>query len=111
MVSKTEGWIEILPGACAIALADMPMMRKPMSMPNQMKPMPVRGWFLTREGFCVATENRQFSIEGRRDCRRRGLIEADFAVVAGSSDGAWSSLQKKEIMAAAAPAWRVCSAF
>ncbi|CAI8231221.1 MAG: Uncharacterised protein [Alphaproteobacteria bacterium] len=37
------------------------------------------------EGFCVAAENRKFSIEGRRDCRRRGLIEADFAVVAGNS--------------------------
>jgi uncharacterized membrane protein len=37
------------------------------------------------ERFCVASENRSFSIEGRRDCRRRGLVEADFAIVAGNS--------------------------
>ena len=45
VVSKTEGWIEICPAHAPLLWPICPMMRKPMSMPNQMKPMPVRGWF------------------------------------------------------------------
>jgi uncharacterized membrane protein len=86
VVSKTEGWIEILPGACAIALADMPDDAQAYVYAISDEAHAGEGLvFDGGEGFCVATENRQFSIEGRRDCRRRGLVEADFAVVAGSS--------------------------
>ena len=86
VVSKTEGWIEILPGACAIALADMPDDAQAYVYAKSDEAHAGEGLvFDGGERFCVAAENRQFSIEGRRECRRRGLIEADFAVVAGST--------------------------
>ena len=86
VASKTEGWIELLPGACENALADMPDDAQAYVYAKSDEAHAGEGLvFDGSERFCVASENRSFSVEGRRDCRRRGLIEADFAIVAGSS--------------------------
>ncbi|MCH1541741.1 MAG: DUF1036 domain-containing protein [Alphaproteobacteria bacterium] len=86
VVSKTEGWIELLPGVCRRALADMPDDAQAYVYAKSDDAHAGEGLvFDGSERFCVASENRSFSVEGRRDCRRRGLIEADFAIVAGNS--------------------------
>ncbi|MCH1568946.1 MAG: DUF1036 domain-containing protein [Alphaproteobacteria bacterium] len=86
VASKTEGWVELLPGACALALTDMPDDAQAYVYAKSDESHAGEGLvFDGSERFCVASENRDFSIEGRRDCRRRGLIEADFAIVAGAS--------------------------
>jgi uncharacterized membrane protein len=86
VASKTEGWIELLPGVCRNALSDMPDDAQAYVYAKSDDSHAGEGLvFDGNERFCVAAEKRSFSVEGRRDCRRRGLIEADFAIVAGST--------------------------
>lgn len=86
VATKTEGWIEILPGACQPALADMQDDTQAYVFAKSDDAHAGEGLvFDGSERFCVAAETRAFTVEGRRDCRRRGLIEADFAIVAAGS--------------------------
>lgn len=84
VASKTEGWLNINPGACKNALSDMPDDAQAYVYGKSDPAHAGEGLvFDGSERFCVTAENQSFSVEGRRNCRRRGFIEADFAPVAG----------------------------
>lgn len=83
LASKTEGWFNLNPGACKEALSDMPDDAQAFVYGKSDPAHAGEGLvFDGSERFCVAAENAPFSVEGRRNCRRRGYIEADFAPVA-----------------------------
>lgn len=83
VASKTEGWFNINPGACKDALTDMPDDAQAFVYGKSDPAHAGEGLvFDGSERFCVTAENESFSVEGRRNCRRRGYIEADFAPVA-----------------------------
>jgi len=83
VASKTEGWFNINPGACKEALADMPDDAQAFVYGKSDPAHAGEGLvFDGSERFCVSAENESFSVEGRRNCRRRGFVEADFAPVA-----------------------------
>ncbi len=83
VASKTEGWFNINPGDCKEALSDMPDDAQAFVYGKSDPAHAGDGLvFDGSERFCVAAENQVFSVEGRRNCRRRGYVEADFAPVA-----------------------------
>lgn len=83
VASKTEGWFNLNPGACKNALADAPNDAQTFVYGKSDPAHAGDGLvFDGSERFCVAAENQTFSVEGRRNCRRRGYVEADFAPVA-----------------------------
>jgi uncharacterized membrane protein len=85
VASKTEGWIDILPGDCEDALDDMPSAAQAFIYAKSDPSHAGQGLvFDGSERFCVAAENKSFTVEGRRDCRRRGFGEADMTPVASS---------------------------
>lgn len=87
VASKSEGWIELLPGECATALAKMPDDATAFVYARSDAAHAGEGLlFSGSERFCVGKEGDQFTIEGRRECRRRGYIEADFAPVTRSNN-------------------------
>lgn len=86
VASKAEGWINILPGDCEEALDDMPANAQAFVFAKSDAAHAGQGLvFDGSERFCVGAENKSFTIEGRRDCRRRGLGEADLTPVASAS--------------------------
>lgn len=86
VANKTEGWINIVPGSCEEALVDMPSNAQAFVYAKSDAAHAGQGLiFDGSERFCVGAENKRFTVEGRRDCRRRGLSEADLAPVASSN--------------------------
>lgn len=86
VASKTEGWINILPGDCETALDDMPANAQAFVFARSDAAHAGQGLvFDGSERFCVGAENKDFTVEGRRDCRRRGYDEADLTPVASGS--------------------------
>lgn len=83
VASKTEGWINILPGDCEEALDDMPGNAQAFVFAKSDAAHAGQGLvFDGSERFCVGAENKIFTVEGRRECRRRGYGEADLTPVA-----------------------------
>ena len=84
VVSKTEGWIEVLPGDCAIALADMPDDAQAYVYAKSDEAHAGEGLvFDGSERFCVAADLNRFSVEGVA-IAAAVAIEADLTpVVAG----------------------------
>ena len=86
VASKTEGWINILPGDCEEALEDMPSDAQAFVFAKSDAAHAGQGLvFDGSERFCVGAENKSFIVEGRRECRRRGYGEADLTPVASGS--------------------------
>lgn len=86
VASKTEGWINILPGDCEEALDDMPSDAQAFVFAKSDAAHAGQGLvFDGSERFCVGAENKRFTVEGRRECRRRGYGEADLTPVASTS--------------------------
>ena len=86
VASKTEGWISVLPGACETGLADLPDNAQVFTYAKSDAAHAGEGLvFDGSERFCVGADSPRFTVEGRRDCRRRGYVEADFTPVAPSS--------------------------
>ena len=86
VASKTEGWINILPGDCEEALEDMPSDAQALVFAKSDAAHAGQGLvFDGSERFCVGAENKSFTVEGRRECRRRGYGEADLTPVASGS--------------------------
>ena len=86
VASKTEGWISVLPGACETGLADLPDNAQVFTYAKSDAAHAGKGLvFDGSERFCVGADSPRFTVEGRRDCRRRGYVEADFTPVAPSS--------------------------
>lgn len=82
VASKTEGWINILPGDCAEALDDMPENAQAFAYAKSDASHAGQGLvFDGNERFCVAAEDKSFTVEGRRECRRRGYGEAGLTPV------------------------------
>ncbi|MGC6534647.1 MAG: DUF1036 domain-containing protein [Parvibaculales bacterium] len=86
VASKTEGWVEVLPGDCESALADLPAEAQAFVYAKSDSAHAGKGLvFDGSERFCVAADLSRFTVEGRRDCRRRGYVEADLTPVADAS--------------------------
>ena len=86
VASKTEGWLEVLPGDCESALADLPAEAQAFVYAKSDSAHAGKGLvFDGSERFCVAADLSRFTVEGRRDCRRRGYVEADLTPVADAS--------------------------
>ncbi|MBT5518733.1 MAG: DUF1036 domain-containing protein [Rhodobiaceae bacterium] len=86
VASKTEGWISVLPGACENGLEDLPDNAQVFTYAKSDAAHAGEGLvFDGSERFCVGADSAKFTVEGRRDCRRRGYVEADFTAVASSS--------------------------
>lgn len=86
VASKTEGWISVLPGDCENGLADLPDNAQVFTYAKSDAAHAGEGLvFDGSERFCVGADIEGFTVEGRRDCRRRGYVEADFTPVASSS--------------------------
>lgn len=86
VASKTEGWISVLPGDCENGLADLPDNAQVFTYAKSDAAHAGEGLvFDGSERFCVGADTEGFTVEGRRDCRRRGYVEADFTPVASSS--------------------------
>lgn len=86
VASKTEGWVEVLPGSCERALADLPGDAQAYVFAKSDSAHAGKGLvFDGSERFCVGADLNRFTVEGRRDCRRRGLVEADLTPVIGGS--------------------------
>lgn len=82
VASKTEGWINILPGDCANALEDLPENALAFAYAKSDASHAGQGLvFDGNERFCVAAEDKIFTVEGRRECRRRGYGEAGLTPV------------------------------
>ena len=82
MSSKTEGWIMLLPGMCRTS-KKMPKNASAFVYARSDTAHAGQALLFTgSERFCVGEEKGNFTIEGRRECRRRGYFEADFAPVA-----------------------------
>ncbi len=78
-VSKSGGWYELLPGGCRNWLEDAPA--DAILFTYAMSDSAHSGDVITYEGqerFCIQTLGENFQIEGRRQCRQRNLLEADF---------------------------------
>ena len=97
VASKTEGWIMLMPGMCQTAFKKMPndaaafvYARSDMAHTGQAL------LFTGSERFCVGSENEDFTIEGRRECRRRGFLEADFAPVARQKNSSLVEFTEKQ---------------
>ena len=82
MASKSEGWQSVLPGSCKTALKNIPdgagafvhaVSHKAHSADKLV--------FDGSERFCIGLRGRRFTIEGRRECRKRGYVSANFAPV------------------------------
>lgn len=85
VANKTEGWINILPGDCETALADMPGGAQAFIYAKSDPAHAGQGLvFDGSERFCVGAENKAFTVEGRRDCRRRGFGEEDLTPIAST---------------------------
>ena len=82
LASKTEGWQSVLPGACRTALKNIPdgagAFVHAVSHPAHSADKLV---FDGSERFCIGPRERRFTIEGRRECRKRGHVSANFAPV------------------------------
>ena len=82
LASKTEGWQSVLPGACKTALKNIPdgagAFVHAVSHPAHSTDKLV---FDGSERFCIGPRERRFTIEGRRECRKRGHVSANFAPV------------------------------
>ena len=82
LASKTEGWQSVLPGACKTALENIPdgagAFVHAVSHPAHSADKLV---FDGSERFCIGLRERRFTIEGRRECRKRGHVSANFAPV------------------------------
>ena len=80
--SKTEGWQSVLPGTCKTALKNIPdgagAFVHAVSHPAHNADKLV---FDGSERFCTGPRERQFTVEGRRECRKRGYVSANFAPV------------------------------
>ena len=82
VASKSEGWIMLLPGSCQTVLENMPSGATAFAYAKSDKAHAGQGLlFSGSERFCVGEDNNRFAIEGRRECRRRGYFEVDFAPV------------------------------
>ncbi len=82
LASKTDGWQSVLPGACKTALKNIPdgagAFVHAVSHPAHSADKLV---FDGSERFCIGPRERRFTIEGRRECRKRGHVSANFAPV------------------------------
>lgn len=82
LASKTEGWQSVLPGACKTALKNIPedagAFVHAVSHPAHSADKLV---FDGSDRFCIGPRERRFTIEGRRECRKRGHVSANFAPV------------------------------
>ncbi len=86
VASKTEGWVEVLPGDCESALANLPDKAQAYVYAKSDAAHNGKGLvFDGSERFCVGADLDRFTVEGRRDCRRRGYVEADLTPVAGGT--------------------------
>lgn len=82
LASKTEGWQSVLPGACKTALKNIPdgagafvhAVSHPAHSADKLA-------FDGSERFCIGPRERRFTIEGRRECRKRGHVSENFAPV------------------------------
>ncbi len=86
VASKSEGWTQLLPGDCQQAMAQLPKGARVFTYAQSDSAYSGEG--LVFDGgarFCIELENRDFVIEGRRECRRRGLLEVDFSPIANTS--------------------------
>ena len=91
VASKTEGCISVLPGECQNGLADLPDNAQVFTYAKSDAAHAGEGLvFDGSERFCVGADRPDdragFTVEGRRDCRRRGYVEADFTPLASSSN-------------------------
>lgn len=82
VASKTEGWETVLPGTCETALKNIPdgagaFVHAVSHTAHSADTLVFDG----SERFCVGPRGRRFTIEGRRECRKRGHVSADFAPV------------------------------
>ena len=85
VASKTEGWQTVLPGQCQVSKTKIPDRAQAFVYAKSDSSHAGEGLvFDGQERFCVGPEGASFAIEGRRECRRRGYLEADFAPIAGN---------------------------
>ena len=83
VASKTEGWFVLMPGSCETALKEMPEGARAFVYAHSDHTHAGSGLvFDGSERFCIGGRESRFTIEGRRECRRRDYMEADFAPVA-----------------------------
>ncbi len=84
VASKTEGWKIILPGECVAAPGNIPDQAQAFVFAKSDSAHAGEGLvFDGLERFCVGDNGASFAVEGRRECRRRGYLEANFAPVSG----------------------------
>ncbi len=82
LISNSEGWFHLKPGACTSLLHDAPQTAE-LFLHAVSDPVHA-GDVITYEGterFCVQPTGMDFQIEGRRDCRKRGFMTGDFAII------------------------------
>ena len=82
LASKTEGWQSVLPGSCKTALKNIPdgagaFVHAVSHAAHSADKLVFDG----SERFCIGPRERRFTIEGRRECRKRGYVSANFAPV------------------------------
>ena len=85
LASKTDGWQVLLPGQCQASKNQIPPQAQAFVYAKSDSSHAGEGLvFDGKERFCVGPEDASFAIEGRRECRKRGYLAADFAPITGT---------------------------
>jgi uncharacterized membrane protein len=100
--ARSQGWQSILPGQCNTVSKTMPLKTPAFVYAHSDRAHAGEGLiFSGNERFCIVPETapntqpktppqsfsarNHFAIDGRRECRRRGYVEADFAPIRGTA--------------------------
>jgi len=100
--ARSQGWQSILPGQCNTVSKTMPLKMPAFVYAHSDRAHAGEGLiFSGNERFCIVPETapntqpktppqsfsarNHFAIDGRRECRRRGYVEADFAPIRGTA--------------------------
>lgn len=97
VAARSNGWQVVMPGQCRDTAKTIPDAAQGYVFARSDRAHAGEGLvFSGNERFCVAAEADDFAIEGRRECRRRGFVEADFAPIAGSGSRRSVSFTEKQ---------------
>ena len=96
--ARSQGWQSVLPGQCNTVSKTMPRKAPAFVYAHSDRSHAGEGLiFSGNERFCIVPETppktplenfsagNSFALDGRRECRRRGYVEADFAPIRGTA--------------------------
>ncbi|MGC6471252.1 MAG: DUF1036 domain-containing protein [Parvibaculales bacterium] len=84
--SKSQGWLQVMPGKCETGLLASAGTDEAFvyAQSDVIYSGPVQR-FEGNEQFCISFDG-DFDIDGRRDCRERGFVAVDFALIDNNTD-------------------------